>query len=90
MPPALSDSQCDPTPTLRDVFNRTVNHMWEEIRDFLAIHYRFNTRLDTPFWRHCRQATPLHGAARIVEFYEQNGPSIAFAGELLTSETSIF
>jgi tryptophan halogenase len=61
-----------------------------EIRDFLAIHYRFNTRLDTPFWKHCREATALHGAERIVDYYSENGPSNAFAGDLLTPETSIF
>jgi tryptophan halogenase len=49
---------------------------WDEIRDFLAVHYRFNTRLDTPFWRHCRAGTPLHGARKIVEFYQENGPSL--------------
>ena len=64
--------------------------MWEEIRDFLAVHYRYNTRLDTPFWQHCRRATALHGAARIVEYYAENGPSNAFALDLLTPETSIF
>jgi tryptophan halogenase len=87
---ALADSECDPPPTMRDVYNRTVTRMWEEIRDFLAIHYRFNTRLDTPFWQHCRRETALHGAERIVQYYEENGPSTAFACDLLTPETSIF
>ncbi|MES2571096.1 MAG: FAD-dependent oxidoreductase [Verrucomicrobiota bacterium] len=87
---ALQDSECDPQPTLQGTYNRIVVRMWEEIRDFLAIHYRFNTRLDTPFWKHCRNSTPLHGAERIVRFYEENGPSTAFACDLLTPETSIF
>ncbi len=87
---ALNDSERDPQPTGRDAFNKIVTRMWDEIRDFLAIHYRYNTRLDTPFWRHCREATALHGAERIVRYYEENGPSTAFACELLTPETSIF
>ncbi|MDB6173322.1 MAG: hypothetical protein JWL59_2633 [Chthoniobacteraceae bacterium] len=87
---ALADCECDPQPTLRDVYNCTVTKMWEEIRDFLAVHYRFNSRLDTPFWKFCREKTALHGAERIVNFYQENGPSTAFAGELLTPETSIF
>jgi len=87
---ALADCEGDPTPSLRGAYNRTVTRMWEEIRDFLAIHYRFNTRLDTPFWKHCREATALHGAERIVEYYIEKGPSNAFAGDLLTPETSIF
>jgi tryptophan halogenase len=87
---ALLNSDCDPTPTLRASYNRIVIGMWEEIRDFLAIHYRYNTRLDTPFWEHCRAKTALHGAERIVDFYQENGPSNAFATDLLTPEKSIF
>jgi tryptophan halogenase len=87
---ALSDSECDPQPSMRDVFNSTVNRMWDEVRDFLAIHYRYNTRLNTPFWQHCWRETALHGAQRIVTFYEENGPSMSFAGDLLTPETSFF
>ncbi|MEO7317688.1 MAG: FAD-dependent oxidoreductase [Chthoniobacteraceae bacterium] len=87
---ALIDSERDPQPTARESYNNMVNRMWDEIRDFLAVHYRFNTRLDTPFWRHCRENTALHGAGRIVRFYQENGPSTAFALELLTPESSIF
>ena len=87
---ALADSERDPQPTTRDAFNKIVTRMWDEIRDFLAIHYRYNTRLDTPFWRHCREATALHGAEGIVRYYEENGPSTVFACELLTPQTSIF
>jgi tryptophan halogenase len=87
---ALADSECVPSRSLRESYNRIVARMWNEIRDFLAIHYRYNTRLDTPFWQHCRTATALHGAERIVDYYQENGPSTAFACDLLTPETSIF
>jgi tryptophan halogenase len=87
---ALADCEFDPSQTLRDSYNRTVARMWNEIRDFLAIHYRYNSRLDTPFWQHCRRETALHGAQGIVDYYEENGPSNAFACDLLTPETSIF
>jgi tryptophan halogenase len=87
---ALQDSACDPQPSLKGVYNSVVNRMWDEIRDFLAVHYRYNTRIDTPFWKHCQSHTALHGAERLVEFYQENGPSTAFAGDLLTPENSIF
>jgi tryptophan halogenase len=47
-------------------------------------------RLDTPFWRHCRNETALHGAQPIVNYYEENGPGTAFACDLLPPENSIF
>jgi tryptophan halogenase len=66
----------DVTPTVRRQFNRYEALIWDDIRDFLSLHYRFNRRLDTPFWRHCREATDLAGAAELVEVYQENGPSI--------------
>ena len=65
-----------PAPTLRETCNRLVADIWTETRDFLAMHYRFNTRLDTPFWQHTRAATPLRTVEALVAFYEENGPSM--------------
>lgn len=73
---ALVDSDAQPGPMLKNMYNRFMGERWDEIRDFLAIHYRFNNRLDTPFWQHCRENTPLHGAEEIYQFYSENGPSM--------------
>ncbi len=48
---------------------------WDAIRDFLAVHYRFNTRLDTPFWRACRADVDLCGASEFVGYYQAEGPT---------------
>jgi len=45
------------------------------LREFLAIHYKFNTRLDTEFWRACRDDVDILGAQTIVDYYQENGPS---------------
>ena len=63
------------TPTIRDLYNAMHSERWDEIRDFLAVHYKFNTRGITPFWQHCREDTQLGGAEAIVEFYRENGPT---------------
>lgn len=73
---SLVDSLGEPGPRLQDVYNRFMGARWDEIRDFLALHYRFNTRLNTPFWEHCRRETALHGAQEVVDFHEENGPSL--------------
>ena len=49
---------------------------YDAIRDFLALHYRFNRRLDTPFWHACLNDVKLHRAQRYVDFYVENGPSL--------------
>lgn len=72
----LIDSLQEPPPTLIQLYNEYNTTSWDDIRDFLAIHFAFNTRLDTPYWKACREETDLAGAARIVEFYRENGPSL--------------
>jgi tryptophan halogenase len=62
-------------PELIPLQNERCRILWDDIRDFLAIHYKFNRRLDTPFWRHCRTETNLAGAAPLVELYEAVGPT---------------
>src|SRR5438445_12304123 len=57
---ALGDSLGAPTPSLVRLYNEFNARVWDDIRDFLAVHYKFNTRLDTPFWRACRADTQLH------------------------------
>ncbi|HEV2207636.1 MAG TPA: FAD-dependent oxidoreductase [Verrucomicrobiae bacterium] len=84
---ALSESAGAPTPTLCGLYNSFHGRVWDDIRDFLAVHYRFNTRLDTPFWRACRADTQLHGAEAIVAFYRENGPS-PLLGQLLHPSNS--
>jgi tryptophan halogenase len=56
-------------------FNRFQANVWDDIRDFLTVHYKFNKRYDTPFWRHCWEATDLAGAAELVDLYLDSGPS---------------
>jgi tryptophan halogenase len=86
---SLLDSLCEPTPTLIALYNRYNADQWDDIRNFLAIHYKFNSRLDTPFWRACRDDTALHGAQLIVDFYRENGPS-AVAREAMIHPSNYF
>ena len=87
---ALRQSGGLPGPELQASCNRLFARMWDEIRDFLSIHYRFNGRRDTPFWRECRERVALHGAERMVAFYRENGPTSLMEIELLPAETSGF
>jgi tryptophan halogenase len=68
--------ECDrqPTPTVVRQYNKRFAMKWDNIREFLGIHYKFNTGLDTPFWRECRAHCDIGRAAEIVEYYQENGP----------------
>ncbi|MEC8834672.1 MAG: tryptophan halogenase family protein [Pseudomonadota bacterium] len=71
----LRDSNCRPPQVMIDKENERYSRLWDDIRDFLALHYKFNTRCDSPFWQHCRQETPLGNAEELVDFYRLAGPS---------------
>ena len=62
---------------------------WDEIRDFLALHYKLNTQRDTPFWRHCQADTDVGGIAEFLAFYAENGP-MGFNRHRLRSEVNNF
>ena len=72
----LIDADATPTTDLRDLLNEAFQTGWDDVRDFLALHYKYNYHADTPFWRHCRAETSLGGASELVEAYERLGPSL--------------
>lgn len=72
---SLRDSDGELCPTQIRLYNRRSSLLWHLVRRFLAVHYKFNTRLQTPFWRACQEKTDLCGAEEFVEFYQENGPS---------------
>jgi tryptophan halogenase len=71
----LIDSELRPNLSMRVLYNEMNGSIWRQIRDFLALHYRFNDRLDNGFWRRCREEIPLHDMEGLVDFYRENGPS---------------
>lgn len=71
----ILDSDRDPSLSQIRYFNEVMGLSWDNIRRFLAIHYKFNTRFDTPFWRACRADIELAGAEPIIDFYAENGPT---------------
>jgi tryptophan halogenase len=79
---ALADGGMRVVPAIRQVENARIGRLWDDIRNFLALHYRFNRKLDTPFWRHCQETVDLAGAAPLVEYYQAAGPSALISGLL--------
>jgi tryptophan halogenase len=85
---AYLDSNGNPPDMMRDIENRRYRWRWDEVRDFLAVHYKFNRQIDSPFWKHCREETQLGAAAEFVEYYQEVGPSMLASH--LAPEPSIF
>jgi len=64
-----------PSPSVQSLFNADWAATWDEIRDFLTLHFWPNTLLDTPYWLHCRHDADVSRLKGLLEFYEENGPT---------------
>ena len=47
---------------------------WDYLRWFLGLHYRFNKKLDTPFWRASRHDIDVSGAQPAIDHFAAHGP----------------
>lgn len=59
----LPDS--DFAPPLAKRYNREIQKLYEEVRDFIAVHYQLSNRDDTPYWREAK--TPERCPDRLRE-----------------------
>lgn len=83
---ALVDSHCRIDPVARHLYNGYTSRQWRAIRRFLALHYKFNRRIDSEFWRACQADTDLSGAEELLEYYQACGPSRLLAHHALGSD----
>lgn len=61
-------------PCSRDAFNRFLGDHWDALRWFLALHYKFNTRQSTDFWKHAWADTDVSGMEPLLEAYAAGAP----------------
>ena len=71
------------------LYNRHYARMWDSVRRFLALNYKFNTRLETAFWQAARKDVDIVGGETIVQYFQQCGPSSLWA-PLLIDAVDIF
>jgi tryptophan halogenase len=54
--------------------NQEIAATWDTFRWFLGIHYKFNQKLDTPYWQRCRERTEIGDAQLVVDLFNQRPP----------------
>ncbi len=62
----------DFAPQLIDEFNRQTAFDYEDVRDFLCLHYKATEREDTPFWAYNRANTVSDGLRHRMALFEQS------------------
>ncbi len=68
-------------------FNKLMNLEFEQIRDFLILHYVANERLREPFWDYLRHMSVPDSLRRKIDLFKHRGRFFRYDGDLF-SETS--
>ena len=72
-----------------DRYNRVLINEFEEIRDFLILHYKATDRDDSPFWDYCRTMPIPDRLTEKIRIFEEYGRNFR-DGEELFNDTSWF
>lgn len=67
-------SQLKKSPALKKRINSDINDNWDYLKGFLSIHYKFNKKFDTPFWKDCRALTEVSYIQEMIDLYNEIGP----------------
>ena len=60
-------------PTERDEYNRQVQEVFEDVRDFIILHYKATRRDDSDFWNYCRTMDVPDKLASKLELWKSKG-----------------
>ena len=71
-------------PLERDEYNRGMRALYEDVRDFVVLHYKATQRDDTPFWRYVRDMEVPESLARRMELWRLHARVFRENAELFT------
>ncbi len=77
------DQDCDPG-LIRE-YNRRMAGDFEEVRDFIVLHYSATQRQDTPFWRWCQQIPLPDSLQERIDLFRGHGALREGVDELFRS-----
>lgn len=60
-------------PVERNEFNRQMQRLYEDVRDFIVLHYKATTRSDSPFWNQCRTMAVPDSLVEKVALFSAKG-----------------
>jgi tryptophan halogenase len=60
-------------PVERDEYNRQMQDVFEDVRDFIVLHYKATRRDDSEFWNYCREMSIPDSLAAKLELWRAKG-----------------
>ena len=77
------------SPLERDEYNRGMRELFEDIRDFIILHYKATQREDTAFWRYVRHMDVPVSLSRKMELWRLHGRVFRENAELFVADSWI-
>lgn len=69
---------------VRDEYNRQLGKKFEQVRDFIILHYKATTRDDSPFWNYCRTMSIPDSLMQKIELFREAGRVFRYEDELFS------
>lgn len=57
-----------------DAINKNLGEIWDRLRWFIAMQFKYNERLNTPFWKSCKENVDISGIKELLNLYQAEGP----------------
>ena len=70
--------------------NERIGAHWDSLRWFLGVHYKFNGRLDTPFWKAARAEVDVGGLQPAIDRFRAEGPWVEERGQRFAPDDPTF
>jgi tryptophan 7-halogenase len=70
-----------PTPVVEE-YNRSMDQIFDEVRNFIILHYKLTARDDSEFWRYCRNMSIPDELAHRMRLFGKRGIATHRRGEL--------
>lgn len=74
---------------VRDEYNRQLTQKFEQVRDFIILHYKATERDDSPFWNYCRTMSIPDSLERKIELFREAGRVFRYEDELFSKPSWI-
>jgi len=74
-------------PAIIAEYNRNTRREYEQVRDFLVLHYRTIERRDTPFWQRCASLPLPEGLRHKLEIFNATGQIFRDGEEIFTEQS---
>lgn len=62
---------------VQKLLNEKIGKQWDYIKWFLAIHFKYNNKLESSFWEQCQNETDVSGIQDLLDVYREIGPLTA-------------